>query len=262
MSLQIFTDSSANLPEELLKQRHIQVVTLTVLVNGEELLCYEPDSHFDGNAFYERMRKDDRLELKTSMINTITFIDAFTPALQAGDDVIYIAMSSGISGTYASGRSAAFMLHETFPDRTILAVDTLAASMGEGLQVLEAADMRDRGCSAAEILAYLETRRVSIRQHFLVDDLMFLKRGGRISGTAALAGTIMNIKPIMKADACGRIVLDRKVLGRKKALNALADIFDAYLLMHRRIAMPPLRTVAARMMRFPWLWPSKSAIRK
>lgn len=226
ISIRIFTDSSANLPEEVIRQRNIGVVPLTLTVNGTEMPCYEPDGGFDGEAFYKRMRADDKLELKTSMINSAAFLSAFEPCLEAGDDVVYVAMSSGISGTYFAGETAAEALRAKYPERSVLTVDTLAASLGEGLMVLEAAELRDGGTSAAEIASYLEARRSQMRQHFMVDDLKYLKRGGRISTVAALAGTLLSLRPILTADAEGRIVLDKKIVGRKKALIALGEIFD------------------------------------
>ncbi len=225
ISLKLFTDSSANLPDALARERDIGVVPLTLSVNGEEMLCYEPGRQFDGEAFYDRMRVEEKLEMRTSMINAAAFAAAFEPCLKAGDDVLYVGMSSGISGTYFAGQTAAESLREAYPERRVLAVDTLAASLGEGLMVIEAADMRDRGCGAEEIAEYLISRRMRMRQHFMVDNLMFLKRGGRISASVALLGTIINLKPIMKADAEGRIVLDKKIMGRKKALRTLAEIF-------------------------------------
>lgn len=226
ISLRIFTDSSANLPEEAIQKRNIGIIPLTLTVNGEEMLCYEPGGTFDGEAFYERMRVEDKLELRTSMINSAAFAAAFEPCLKAGDDILYVAMSSGISGTYFAGETAAQSLRAAYPERSILAVDTRAASLGEGLMVLEAADMRDRGVPAAEIADYLNARRGQMRQHFMVDNLMFLKRGGRISASAALAGTLLSLKPILTADAEGRIVLDKKIVGRKKALRMLVEIFE------------------------------------
>lgn len=227
MSLQIFTDSSANLAERILNERNIGVVPLTVSVGGKEMVCYEPGVPFDASAFYARIRADKKLELKTSMINTEAFLTAFEPHLAAGDDVLYIGISSGISGTYSSAVMAGKALRESYPDRRVAAVDTLGASLGEGMQVLEAADLRDKGQDADQIAAYLNRRRRQIRQYFVVDDLMFLKRGGRLAGSAALAGTIINLKPVLKADEEGRIVLDKKSFGRKRALNLLLEIFDA-----------------------------------
>ncbi|MEG1524631.1 MAG: DegV family protein [Clostridia bacterium] len=228
MSIQLFTDSSANLQKNVLKQLDIRVVSLTMSINGVEMICFDADADFDGDAFYKRMREEQPFTVKTSMINTASFIAAFEPCLQAGQDVLYVAMSSGISGTYASGSAAVEELAKKYPERAIAAVDTKAASLGEGLMVCHAAKMRDDGKSVLEIAEYILENRVYMRQEFMVDDLMFLKRGGRISGGAALLGTIINMKPIMKADEMGRIILDRKILGRKKSIRTLAEMFEAY----------------------------------
>ncbi len=226
MSLQLFTDSSANLFEQRLNERNIRAVSLTLSINDDEVLCYEPGAPFDGDAFFQRMREDDSLVLKTSMINTATFLNAFEPVLKAGDDILYIAMSSGLSGTFSGGKTAADILKAKYPKHYVHAVDTHSATIGQGMLVLEAADLRDAGRSPEEIAAHIEWRRAEIHQHFMVDDLNFLKRGGRLSGSAAMAGSIMHLKPILKGDEEGRIVLDKKLFGRKKALSTLADIFE------------------------------------
>ena len=227
MSLQLFTDSSANLPVETVLEKGIQVIPLTLNVDGEEIVCFDPEETYDAEALYERMRRDEKLVLKTSMINQTAFETAFEPYLEAGDDILYIAMSSGISGTYHAACTAAEALRERYPQRTIVAVDTKGASLGEGFQALEAAQMRDQGMTAEEIQTYLQYRREEMRQHFMVDDLMFLKRGGRIRGGAAIAGTIIGLKPIMTANENGEIVLEKKIMGKKKALATLAGMFEA-----------------------------------
>ena len=221
----LFTDSSANLPAATCAKRNIRVLPLTLLVNDEKINCADPGD-LGGDAFYERLRHDSSCSLKTSMINSHTFMEAFEPVLSAGEDVLYVGMSSGISGTVGAAESAARELSARYPDRDVLVVDTFAASLGEGMQVLEGAALRDEGISAKDAAAYLLTRRLKMRQYFVVDDLMFLKRGGRLSTGAALAGTLINIKPILKGDAQGRIVLTRKLPGRKKAIRALLELFE------------------------------------
>ena len=226
MSLQLFTDSSSNLFEQRLNERNIKAVSLTLSINDDEILCYEPGVPFDSDAFFQRMREDETLVLRTSMINTATFLNAFEPVLKAGDDVLYIAMSSGLSGTYSGGMTAAEILKTKYPNRYIHAIDTRSATIGQGLLVLEAADLRDAGRSPEEIAAHIEWRRTEIHQYFMVDDLNFLKRGGRLSGSAAMAGSIMHLKPILKGDEAGCIVLDKKLFGRKKALGTLVGVFE------------------------------------
>ena len=224
MPMRLFTDSSANLSLAYTTAHDVHVLPLTLLLDGQELLCDDPV--FDREAFYVRLRTDKTVELKTSMLNDGAFLDAFTPAVQAGDDVLYVAMSSGISGTVAAAERAAQTLRTQFPDRQIEVLDTMGASLGEGLVVMEAVALRDAGKSVLESKELLTQRRTQLHQHFLVDDLMFLKRGGRIRGSAALIASLINLKPIMTADEQGHIVVDRKVVSRRKALRTLATIFE------------------------------------
>lgn len=224
MSFSIFTDSSANLTKETLAALDIRVVSLTYSVNGEERLCYDPDVAFDGDAFYAALR-DPAYHVRTSLINSERFKAAFEPELSAGNDIVYLAMSSGISGTYQSALTAAEELKAVYPQRRIFAIDTKAASLGEGLMVCRAAMMREDGKTIEEIIAWVEQARRSVCQYFLVDDLQYLSRGGRISGMSAFVGTMLQIKPIMKGED-GKIVLGSKVPGRKLALRSLADLFE------------------------------------
>jgi DegV family protein with EDD domain len=228
MSFSIFTDSSANLTKETLAALDIQVVSLTYTVNGEEYLCYDPDIAFDGDAFYSALRDPD-FRVRTSLINSERFKAAFEPELSAGNDVLYLAMSSQISGTYQAALAASEELGPVYPERKITVLDTRAASRGEGRMVCRAAMMREDGKTTEQIAAWVEEAKKSVRQHFLVDDLQFLSRGGRISGAAAFVGSMLQIKPLMKG-ADGKIVLDCKVPGRKAALRMLADIFDQTVL--------------------------------
>lgn len=235
MSFSLFTDSSANLAKETIAALNIEVVSLTYTVNGEEYLCYDPDAPFDGDAFYSALRNPD-FRVRTSLINSSRFKTAFEQELSAGRDVLYLAMSSQISGTYQAAVTAAEELQPVYPDRRIEVLDTRAASLGEGLMVCRAALMRDDGNSIEEIAAWVEEAKASVRQHFLVDDLQFLSRGGRISGAAAFVGSMLQIKPLMKGED-GKIVLDCKVPGRKAALRTLADIFE------RTVVDPASQTV-------------------
>lgn len=229
MSFALYTDSSANLTEAQLNEHRIAVVSLTVSLNGEEIVCYEPGVVFDHAAFIKRMREDSTLEMKTSMVNTSAFLAAFEPHLKAGEDVLYIAMSGGLSGTCGCSQTAAEILRPKYPERSIVIIDSLTAVAGEGMIVLEAAKRREHGEDLAHVAAHAERRSHEIRSYIMVDDLNFLKRGGRISGSAALAGSIVHLKPVLKGDEEGRLVLDQKILGRKKALKAL---FDLYLQQH------------------------------
>ena len=238
MSFALYTDSSANLTEAQLNEHSIEVVSLTVSLNGEEIICYEPGVVFDHEAMIKRMREDSTLEMKTSMVNTATFLSAFEPHLKAGEDVLYIAMSGGISGTCGCSQTAAQILRPKYPDRKIVIIDSLSAVAGEGAMVLEAAKLRESGASLEEIEAHATRRSHEVHSYIMVDDLNFLKRGGRISGSAALAGSIVHLKPILKGDEEGRLVLDQKILGRKKALKLLFALYQQY-----HVAAPENRSV-------------------
>ncbi len=221
--LRLFTDTSANLPAALLKRHQITVIPFSYTVNGKEMV-YPADTDFDGVEFYNAMR--DGALVKTSMINPATAAEYFEKALAQGDDVLYVGMSGGISGTAQAAAMAAVDLMDRYPGRAIMTIDTYAASLGEGLMVLEAAARAEQGQSCREIGSYLLERRAHMCQFFTVDDLAYLKRGGRISGAAALVGTVLGVKPILRGDELGRIVACGKVRGNKRAYQELANYYD------------------------------------
>lgn len=219
----LYTDTSANLPLALLREYDIAVIPFSYTVNGvaED---YNEETDFDGKAFYDAMRRG--AEVKTSMVNPATAAAFFERALAQGDDVLYVGMSGGISGTAQAAVIAAGELTEKYPARKIVTIDTYAASLGEGLQVLEAARMIEEGTSLDEIKAHLLSRRPHMCQFFTVDDLAYLKRGGRISSATALIGTVLSIKPILCGDETGHIVSCGKVRGMKRAYQELANYYD------------------------------------
>ena len=221
--LRLFTDTSANLPVAMLKRRHITVIPFSYTVDGKET-DYPEDADFDGAAFYNAMRGG--AVVKTSMVNPETAERYFDEAVRAGDDVLYVGMSGGISGTAQAAAMAAASLKERYPERELVTIDTYAASLGEGLQVLEAADMAEAGKTIGEIKEHLLKRRPHMCQFFTVDDLAYLKRGGRISSATALIGTVLSIKPILRGDETGHIVSCGKVRGMKRAYAELANYFD------------------------------------
>ena len=221
--LRLFTDTSANLPLALTKKHSITVVPFSYTVNGKEA-DYPDDTDFDGAAFYGAMRAG--AVVKTSMVNPDLMAKYFERALSQEDDVLYVGMSGGISGTAQAAVIAAAELTEKYPERHIVTIDTYAASLGEGLQVLEAAGMIEQGKPLGEIKERLLARRPHMCQFFTVDDLAYLKRGGRISGATALVGTVLGIKPILCGDETGHIVSCGKVRGNKRAYAELANYFD------------------------------------
>ncbi len=225
--VKIFTDTSANLPTSLTEAHNITVIPFSYTVGGipaDTSKDNTPGQDFDGKAFYNAMRAG--ADIQTSMINSHGFTEAFTPALDAGDDVLYIGMSGGISGTAHAAVLAAEELRQSYPHRKIITFDTYAASMGEGLLVLLAAQLLESGSTLEQTVDTLLTRRATLCQYFTVDDLVYLKKGGRLSGAGAFVGTLLHIKPILMGDDTGHIVACHKVRGRRQSLTDLARRYD------------------------------------
>ena len=164
--------------------------------------------------------------MKTCLINMGKFIEAFEPELEAGNDIIYIGMSGGISSTASVAAITTSELQGRYPQRKLLAFDTYAASLGEGLMVLRAAEMLEAGADFEAVSQMLHTMRPNMCQYFTVDDLKYLRKGGRITGAAAVIGSVLHIKPILQGDDTGHIILCGKVRGRKNALKHLAEKYD------------------------------------
>ena len=219
--VRIMTDNAANLPPELREQYNIRELRLTYTVDGRLI---DGSAPFDGHDFYEAMRRG--AEVKTSMISPLTAREAMEPVLEQGDDVLYIGLSGGVSGTCWGVSVVAQELRERYPHRDIRVLDSRGASLGEGLVVLEAAQMAQQGADMDTIIARAETLCGKMRQHFMVDDLKFLRKGGRLSGAAALAGTLLQIKPILQGDENGKIVVRTKERGRKKAMDTLVALYN------------------------------------
>ena len=194
-----------------------------LLVEGGS--TYNDSFKVAAKAFYHLLRAGKTST--TAQINAHEFMEWADPILQAGEDILYLAFSSGLSGTFNSARLAAEELREQFPERTIEVIDTLQASMGEGLAVYYAACLKNEGKSLREVADWFVANRQSICAWFTVDDLMFLKRGGRVSGAAAVAGTLLGIKPVLHVDEEGKLIPMEKVRGRKASLDALVKHFAA-----------------------------------
>lgn len=220
MSFAIATDTSTNLPACELHRDGITVIPFSYFIDEQEHTCPGPDE-LDGQAFYGYLRAGG--VVKTALINQQRYIDSFTPLLEAGQDILYISMSSGISGSMQVAKLAARELGEAFPERKLVVIDTMAASLGEGIFLEAALRLRAAGRTLAETAAELLKLRPRVCQYFTVDDLMFLRRGGRVSNITALIGTVLNIKPLLRGDDEGKIVVYGKTRGRKKALRAVVD---------------------------------------
>ena len=214
----IITDSGCDVKPELLAEWGVDNIELSFRFNEDDRDYFNCDMTID--SFYDRMRNGGIA--KTSAINPDRFAALFEKHLQSGKDVLMLSFSSGLSVTCNSARLAAGDLAERYPDRKIMVVDTLAASAGQGLLVYLAAEKQKSGCSMEEVADYLESIKLNLCHWVTVDDLVYLKRGGRISPTVALVGKALGIKPIIHVDNDGKLISVGKERGRKNALAAVA----------------------------------------
>lgn len=221
----LFTDSNTDLPADLVQQLDLSVIPMLFEMDGKSYYNY-PDNHeMDPKEFYAALRGGK--VCTTSQVSPSRFDEIFSPVLESGRDILYLCFSSGLSGTYNTSRLAVEELREKFPDRKIRTVDTLAASMGQGLLVYLAAKKRQEGMGLDELGDWVEENRLKLCHWFTVDDLMFLKRGGRVSGAAAVMGTMLGIKPVLHVDDEGHLIPMEKVRGRRASLDALVKHMQA-----------------------------------
>lgn len=217
----IVTDTTADLPKDYLAQHEIDCLCLPYTIDG---VTYTAENELDWKEFYDRMRKGSMPT--TSQVNPQEAEEYFRDCLKEHSEILYLAFSSGLSGTYNSGRIAAEALKEEFPEAKIIVVDTLAASMGEGLMVYKAVQMREEGKSIDEVASYMEEHKQNFVHVFTVDDLNHLHRGGRVSKAAAIVGTLASIKPVLTVDETGHLIVIDKIRGRKKSLLTLVDLME------------------------------------
>ncbi len=220
----ILTDSASNLTAKMLRDNDITAIPLPYFFKGKECACNILET-FDDMAYYAALKNGERVT--TSQINPQRYTDFFRPILESGKDIMFIGLSSGVSGSFASAVMAKEQLSEEFPERKIELVDSLGASLGEGLQVLRAAGCRADGMSLEETAAEIRKHIPQMYQVFTVDDLMHLKRTGRLSNLSAAVGTVLGIKPMLKGNEEGRIVAFGKVRGRAKIIDTLAEKYEA-----------------------------------
>lgn len=222
----IYVDSAANLNDEMIDNCDIKVISYTCSIDGVEMECYQKGVPSDQIAkkFYDAMRNGG--ETKTTLVNAEKIKTAVTPSLEAGRDILLITISSQISGTFNQAKTAAAELKKLYPKRKMLVVDSFNASLGEGMLAMHAARLGELGEDVETCAKWLESHRLNVNSVFTVSQLKFLKRGGRISATLALAGTLLNIKPILKGDANGKLAFAGTERGRRKALARLADQFE------------------------------------
>ena len=215
----IMTDSACDMSPALLAEWGVPFKSLTFRFDGSDQEYTDQD--VPAAEFYAKMREGG--VAKTSAVNSETFLSLFEEALKEGKDVLYLGFSSGLSTTFNSARLASLELKERYPDRTIRVVDTLAASAGFGLLVYLAVEKKKGGATLEEVAAYIEEIKWKLCLWFTVDDLVYLKRGGRISSTAAFVGNVLGIKPVLHMDNEGHLINMLKVRGRKTAVATLAD---------------------------------------
>lgn len=217
----ILTDSSADLPAELVGELGLEVLPLRFTIQDKTYYNYPDNREMDPKTFYQLLRSGEGCV--TAAVNVADYTAALEPLLRAGKDVLLLVFSSGLSATYQSAVLAAEELRETYPQRKIDTVDTLCASLGQGLLVWHAAQRKAAGGSMEEVRDWVETNKRNLCHWFTVDDLHFLKRGGRVSAATAMVGTMLHIKPVLHVDDEGHLINMSKARGRAASLTALVD---------------------------------------
>lgn len=220
----IYVDSACDITPDILNEWGVKTCSLSLMFSGSDKEY--SDYEIPANEFYNRMREG--AIPKTSAANMGKFKEAFEAELKAGNNIFYLGFTSGLSATYTFACQAAEELMQEYPDSKIMTVDSLCASAGYGLLLYFMVELKAGGASMEELYAFAEDKKLKITHWFTVEDLKYLKAGGRISPTTALVGTVLGIKPIMKVDDEGRLISVTKVRGRKASLEALAERYGEY----------------------------------
>jgi len=221
----IFSDISADVPASFAAQADIHFIPMHYTLGDQDRQCYGIESEDVLKRFYEGQRCGDLT--RTTQIPPQQYVDAFSPILESGSSILYLALSSGLSNTFHSAQLAARELEDKFPNAKVICVDSLSATAGMGVQLEYAVKNRSQGMSIEDNAAWLENNRLRVFHWFVVEDLMYLKRGGRISPATAVLGSALNIKPILKIQTDGTLVNFSKKRGMKAALNELIDLYRA-----------------------------------
>ena len=217
----IVTDSSADLPADLVRELGVEVLPLSFTIQGKTYRYYPDGREMAPGAFYQLLRSGGMAT--TSAVNVADYTAALEPLLQEGKDVLLLVFSSGLSATYQSSVIAVEELREKYPDRKLFTVDTLCASLGQGLLVWHAVEQKRKGASIEAVRDWVEENKLHLCHWFTVDDLHFLKRGGRISAATAVVGSMLSIKPVLHVDDEGHLINVAKARGRNASLTALVD---------------------------------------
>lgn len=221
----IMTDSCCDLTDQMARDLELEVLPLTMHMDGQDYPNDLAGTAISNQEFYKRIRAGKLAT--TSAVNVGQFQDAMRQVLEGGRDIVCVCFSSALSTTYQSAVIAAEDLRAEFPEAEIHVVDSLSASLGQGLLLYLAVEQKRKGLTAAELAKWVEDNRLTVCHWFTVDDLNFLKRGGRVSATTALLGTMLSIKPIMHTSDEGKLVPVSKARGRKAAIAALLDKIEA-----------------------------------
>ena len=224
----ILTDSSADLTAELVAELGVEVIPLSFTMEDKTYFNYPDNRDIDPADFYARLRGGAMAT--TAAVNVADYTEAMEPILKEGKDVLVLAFSSGLSATCHSAQIAAGELMEQYPDRKVYVVDTLCASLGQGLLVWYAANLKKQGKTMEEVRDWTEEHKLNLCHWFTVDDLHFLKRGGRISSATAVLGTMLSIKPVMHVDNEGHLIKVGTARGRNASLKALVDHMEQTVL--------------------------------
>lgn len=224
MNYEIFVDVSVDIDSDVAREENIHYVPMEYMLGNDSFHCTQPESDEAMHHYYEQLRK--KIPTRTSQITPFHYTELFTPYLQDGTAILYLALSSGLSDTYNSARMAKDMLLEKFPDAKIEVVDSLGATGGMGLLAEAAAQNRAEGLSLTENAAWLRENASRVHYWFKVEDLMYLKRGGRISAATAVMGTALNLKPILTVTREGKLESIATKRGNKQALRHLIELFE------------------------------------
>ncbi len=215
----IFTDSNGDLPLNIIKENDITIVPLSFNVNGVNHVAVPENPTMTTKEFYTAMRQG--ADTTTSQINSQDFIKYAKPVLDAGEDIIYLGFSSGLSGSVNAARIAAEELADEYPDRKVIVLDTLCASLGQGLLVYLCIDEKKKGRSIDEVAAFAEANKLKVAHEVTVDDLNHLFKGGRLSKTSAVIGSVLGVKPLLHVDNEGKLKAVGKVRGRKASFESI-----------------------------------------
>ncbi len=213
----LVSDSTCDLPVDVIKELGVKILPFSYSINEEVFHYYLDERDGEVSQFYDRLRAGDMPI--TSQVNVQTYVDLFEEIIKEGKDVLYLAFSSGLSGSYQTSRLAVDMVKEDYPDAKIISVDSLSASIGEGIFLYEIAMLKKDGMDIDTLAKWIEDKRLEVRHWFMVEDLFHLSRGGRLSAVGAVVGSALKIKPILSVDEEGKLVVKAKTRGVGKALD-------------------------------------------